>query len=222
MMHVEIWSDVVCPWCYIGKRNFERALAEFEERDEVHVTWRSFELNPDLPAEADLGSMMAARSGGTREGAFERLREMEQRMAGVGIESHLHRARLGNTRDAHRLLHLAERHGIQAELKERLLKAFFTDGEPIGLADALQRVALDAGLPADEVADVLSSDRFGEEVEQDVQLARAIGIRGVPFFAVDRSYGASGAQPPEALLALLQKAKAETAAVAPSPDAGDG
>ena len=212
-MHLEIWSDLVCPWCYIGKRNAEAALAEFEDRDDVHVTWRSFQLNPDMAAEADLGSLLAERSGTTRERAFDRLREMEQRMAAVGIDAHLDQVRVGNTRDAHRLLHLGEEHGLQGEVKERLLKAYFTDGEPIGATATLQHAAVEAGLPADEVADVLAGDRFAEEVARDQQLARAIGIGGVPFFAVDRAYGASGAQPPEALLQLLRKARDEAQGV---------
>jgi predicted DsbA family dithiol-disulfide isomerase len=212
MMHVEIWSDVVCPWCYIGKRHFDAALAEFEDRDDVHVTYRSFQLNPEAPAEdeGDVADHISARFGQSREEALALLESMTERMAGAGIETHFDKARLGNTRDAHRLLHLAERHGIQVAVNERFLKAYFTDGEAIGSKEALQRVAVDAGLPADEVADVLAGDRFANEVDEDQRVARGIGIGGVPFFVVDRTYGASGAQPPEELLGLLRRAKAES------------
>jgi len=213
MMHVEIWSDVVCPWCYIGKRHFEAALAGFEARDDVQVTYRSFQLDPDAPreSEGDLADRMGARLGGSREEALARLDSMTERMRGAGIESHFDQARVGNTRDAHRLLHLAAQHGAQSAVKERFLKAYFTEGEAIGRAETLQRIAVEAGLPADEVADVLSGDRFAIEVEDDQQVARSLGINGVPFFVVDRAYGASGAQPPEALLELLRQAKAESA-----------
>jgi predicted DsbA family dithiol-disulfide isomerase len=209
-MQVEIWSDVVCPWCYIGKRNFEAALAQFEDRDDVRVTYRSFELNPDSPSEydGDLADYISARFGRSREDALVQLESMTERMVGAGIDSHFDKARGGNTRDAHRLLHLANHHGIQEKVKECLMKAYFTEGEPIGSTEALQRVAVDAGLPADEVADLLAGDRFASEVDADIRLAQGFGIGGVPFFVVDRAYGASGAQPPEALLELLRRAKA--------------
>jgi len=213
MMHVEIWSDVVCPWCYIGKRNFEVALAAFEDRDDVQVTYRSFQLDPGAPreSEGDLADHMSARVGRPREESLARLEEMTERMRGAGIESRFDRARVGNTRDAHRLLHLAAQHGIQDAVQERFLKAYFSEGEAIGNTETLQRLAAEAGLPAAEAADVLAGDRFATEVEDDQQVARGFGIGGVPFFVVDRAYGASGAQPPEALLELLRQARAESA-----------
>ena len=213
-MHVEIWSDIACPWCYIGKRRFEAALAQFEHRDEVRVTWRSFELDPEAPRviEGDRAELLAAKYGTT----VERAREMQQHVAevaaGDGLEFHPDRARGGNTFDGHRLLHLAAEHGRQDALAERLMRAQQTDGEAIGDLETLQRLAVEAGLPADEVADLLQGDRYAGAVRDDERTAMAFGIRGVPCFVADRTLGASGAQPPEALLDFLREAWQRTAA----------
>jgi len=212
-VHVEIWSDIACPWCYIGKRRFETALAQYEHRDEVTVTWRSFELDPAAPAERE-GSHhahLAAKYGTSLEQAKAMHRNMTETAAAEGLAYDFDRVRGGNTFDAHRLIHLGAAHGIQDAVKERLLRGYFTEGEPIGYHDALRRLAVDAGLPDDEVADVLASDRFAAEVREDERTARALGITAVPFFVVDRAYGAAGAQPPEQLLELLRHARPEPA-----------
>jgi predicted DsbA family dithiol-disulfide isomerase len=207
-MEVEIWSDIACPWCYVGKRRFEAALAAFDNRDEVNVTWRSFELDPGAPREREVdgATHLAQKYGTTRERALEMQRTMTEAAAGDGLEFRFDIARAGNTFDAHRLVHLASAHGAQDAMKERLMRAYLTEGEPIGDPRALERLAIDAGLPADEVREVLATERFAEEVRDDERTAHSLGINAVPFFVVDRALGASGAHPPEALLQLLERA----------------
>jgi predicted DsbA family dithiol-disulfide isomerase len=211
-MKVEIWSDVVCPWCAIGKRRFEKALAQFAHRHEVEVTWRSFELDPGAPREreGDLREHLATKYGVSQEQADGMHRHMTETAAADGWEFHFERARSGNTLDAHRLIHLAGERGIQDAVKERLLTAYLTDGERIGDPETLVRLGAEAGLDADEARAVLDSDRFADEVRADERQAQAFGITGVPFFVIDRTYGVSGAQPAEALLEVLDKAWAET------------
>ena len=206
-MHVEIWSDIACPWCYIGKRRFEAALAGFGHRDEVTVTWRSFELDPEAPSErtGDRAERLAEKYGMTVEQAREAERSLTQTAAGDGLEFHFEIARGGNTFDGHRLVHLAAEHGLQDAMKERLLRAYFTDGELIGDHATLQRLAVEVGLPADEVAAMLAGERFAGDVREGERTAGAFGISAVPTFVVDRAIGASGAQPPDALLELLRQ-----------------
>lgn len=206
-MQVEIWSDIACPWCYIGKRRFEAALAEFEHRDEVLVSWRSFELDPTAPTErgGDRTAALAQKYGIT----IEHAREIEQHLVDTALDEglvfHLDAARSGNTFDAHRIVHLAGQHGQQDQMKERLLRAYFTEGEPIGAHDTLARLAAEVGLPADEVRELLAGDRYADEVRSDERTAGQLGITAVPTFVIDRAIGVSGAQPPDALLELLRR-----------------
>ena len=210
-MKVEIWSDVVCPWCYIGKRRFERALAGFAHRDQVEVAWRAFELDSSAPAERHGGyaENLAAKYGVSVARAQEMIDTMTATAAQDGLDVRFDTARPGNTFDAHRLLHLAADRGVQDAVKERLLRATFSEGEPIGDADTLVRLVAEAGLDADEARAVLASDRYAAEVRGDQAQARAYGISGVPFFVVDGRYGVSGAQPAEALAQVLAQAWAE-------------
>jgi predicted DsbA family dithiol-disulfide isomerase len=206
-VHVEIWSDIACPWCYIGKRRFEAALADFEHRDEVRVTWRSFELDPAAPGErpGDRAVHLAEKYGSSVEQAQGMQQHMTEVAAGEGLDFHFDIARDGNTFDAHRVLHLAEAHGAQDALKERLMRGYLTDGELMSDHAALERLAVEAGLPADEVRAVLATDRYAAEVREDERAAGSLGISAVPFFVVDRAFGASGAQPPEVLGDLLRR-----------------
>jgi len=212
-MHVEIWSDIVCPWCYVGKRRFEAALEQFAHRAEVTVTWRSFELDPGAPRERDVdgATHLAEKYGTSRVQAEHMQAHMTEVAAGEGLDFRFDRARAGNTFDAHRLLHLAEAHGRQDALKERFMRGYLTEGEPIGDPEALQRLAVDAGLPEDEVREVLATDQYADAVRDDERTASGLGISAVPFFVVDRSIGASGAQPAELLLDLLRRARPEPA-----------
>jgi predicted DsbA family dithiol-disulfide isomerase len=225
-MQVEIWSDVVCPWCAIGKRRFEAALARFPHRDEVQVRWRSFELDPTAPREraGDLADHLAAKYGLSREKAEAFERQMSEQAAGEGWEFRLDRARNGNSFDAHRLIHLAAERDVQDAVKERLLRAYLTDGERIGDAETLVRLGAEAGLDEAEARAVLGSDRYADAVRADERQAQAYGISGVPFFVIDRTYGVSGAQPAEALLQALEQAWAEAhpLTVLTPAAAGDG
>ena len=210
-MHVEIWSDIACPWCYVGKRRFEAALAEYEHRDEVTVTWRSFELDPGAPAERphDNATHLAQKYGVSREQAVAMNERMTGTAAGEGLEFNLDVARGGNTFDGHRLVHLAAAHGAQDAMEERLMRAYLTEGELISDRATLERLALEVGLPEDEVRDVLTTDRYTAEVREDERTAAQLGIHAVPFFVVDRAVGASGAHPPAQLLELLRQARAQ-------------
>jgi predicted DsbA family dithiol-disulfide isomerase len=209
-VQVEIWSDVVCPWCYIGKRRFEEALRRFDGRDDVEVVWRSFELDPGAPAVGiDVTEHLAAKYGVSGDEALAMQERVTTAAAGEGLEYHLDRAQRGNSFDAHRLLHLAREHGLQSELKERLLRAYFTEGRAIGDPTALRGLAIEVGLPAAEVDGVLGSDRFADAVREDEDTAQELGCRGVPFFVVDRRFAAAGAQDPAILLEVLEKAAAE-------------
>jgi predicted DsbA family dithiol-disulfide isomerase len=213
---VEIWSDVVCPWCYVGKRRFEAALEQFEHRDEVTVVWRSFELDPNAPLapEGTAAERLAAKYGMTVERAAEMHAQMTELAAGEGLEYHLDIARGGNTFAAHRLIHEAAAHGHQAAAQERLMRAYFTDGEPISDLETLARLIAEVGVDHEDATAAAFSDRHGDAVRQDELLAQRLGIQGVPFFVLDRRYGVSGAQPPEVLLSALQRAWGERAAAA--------
>jgi len=204
---VEIWSDIACPWCYIGKRRFESALAGFEHREDVRVTWRSFELDPSAPAEreGDRATRLAEKYGITVERAKEMERTVTDAAAGEGLDFRFDIQRSGATFDGHRVVHLAAEHGLQDAMKERLLRAYFTEGELMSDRETLVRLAVEVGLDEDGVRQMLASDRFAAEVRGDERLAGQFGISAVPTFVVDRAIGASGAHPPEALIQLLRQ-----------------
>jgi predicted DsbA family dithiol-disulfide isomerase len=206
-MEVEIWSDIACPWCYIGKRRFEAALAGFEHRDDVRVTWRSFELDPSAPREreGDRATRLAEKYGITVERAKEMERTVTDAAAGEGLDFHLDIQRSGTTFDGHRVVHLAAEHGLGDAMKERLLGAYFTEGQLMSDHDTLVRLAVEVGLDEDEVRQMLASDRFTDAVRDDERTAGRFGISAVPTFVVDRAIGASGAHPPEALNELLRQ-----------------
>ncbi len=221
-MHVEIWSDIACPWCYVGKRRFEAALGGFAHRDEVEVTWRSFELDPSAPRERehDGATHLAEKYGASREQALAMQRSMTEAAAGDGLDFRFDLARSGNTFDAHRLLHLAHEHGVQDALEERLMRAYLTEGQVIGDPTVLQGLGEEVGLDAATVADVLAGDRYADEVRADERTASALGIRAVPFFVVDRAVGASGAQASEVLLDMLRRARPVVPVVATGDSCG--
>jgi predicted DsbA family dithiol-disulfide isomerase len=206
-MKIEIWSDVVCPWCYIGKRRFETALARFEHAGEVEVEWKSFELDPNAPVRrGSTAEHLARKYGMTLEQVARSHERMTALAAAEGLEYHLDETQGGNTFDAHRLLQLAKARGLGGELKERLLRAYFTEREPIGEREVLVRLGGQLGL--EDAAEVLASDAYADAVRRDEHEARLLGISAVPFFVVDRYYGIEGAQPPEAILDTLTRAVA--------------
>jgi predicted DsbA family dithiol-disulfide isomerase len=215
-VHVEIWSDIACPWCYVGKRRFQAALASYEHRDEVQVTWRSFELDPHAPSERehDGATHLSQKYGTTRDEALAMHARMAQTAARDGLEFRFDLARGGNTFDAHRVLHLAHAHGLQDAMKERIMRAYLTEGELISDHAVLTRLALEVGLPEDEIRDTLATDRFAADVRDDERSAQQLGINAVPFFVVDRAMGASGAHPPEQLVELLRQARAANPPIA--------
>jgi predicted DsbA family dithiol-disulfide isomerase len=212
-MKVEIWSDVVCPWCYIGKRRLESALEQFAHRDEVEMEFRSFELNPNAPLhdEADLEVGLARKCGLT----IEQARALNDRVVATaaveGLEYRLDIAKRANTFNAHRLLQLAAREGRQGAAQERLMAAYFTEGRSISEVESLVGLAKDAGLDPQQARAVLESDEFSDEVRADEREAAELGITGVPFFVINRRYAVSGAQPSELLLTALDRAWGEPA-----------
>ena len=225
-MQVEIWSDVVCPWCYIGKRRFEVALARFEHGDDIEVVWRSFELDPHAPRRRDgaYADRLAAKyrmSVPEAQATIDRIVETGRQN---GVVMDFDRATPGNTFDAHRLLHLALQRGgpaAQGALKERLFTAAFSEGAAIGETDVLAHLAAEAGLDPDAVSAVLTGDAFAADVRADEQRAAALGINAVPFFVVAGAYGLAGAQPPDVMLQVLQEAWAETEPQLAPPETGD-
>ncbi len=194
---MEIWSDLACPWCAIGKRRFETALDAFPHREQVTVRWRSFELDPNAPPVRDgsLTDNLAAKYGVSREQAQAMQRNVTETAAADGLEFRFDIARGGNTFDAHRLLHLAADHGVQPEVQDRLFRAYFREGEPIGDPDALARVLADTTLDNAEVRAILDGDTYADAVRADQALAGRLGISAVPFFVLDDRYAVSGAQP---------------------------
>ncbi len=209
-LQVEVWSDIACPWCYVGKRRFEAALARFAHAASVDVVWRAFELDPSAPRVRDRSVSYAERLGKKYGKSPQEAQLMLQRMTEVaaadGLEFHFERAQSGNTFDAHRVLHLAHERGVQGAVKERFLRAYMTEGEPIGEPETLARLGGEAGLDAEEVRAVLAGDTYAREVRSDEEQARSAGINGVPFFVFARRYAVSGAQTPEVLLEALTQA----------------
>lgn len=223
-MKVEIWSDVVCPWCYVGKRRFERALAKFDAREQVEVVWRSFELDASAsPSPATAGGYaerLARKYGRSLEAAQQMIDTMTATAAAEGLDFRFDRMRPGSTFDAHRLLHLALERGVQDDVKEALDRATFTAGLAVSDHDQLVAVVSNAGLDADEARTVLATDRYADAVRADEAQAQAFGISGVPFFVVDGRYGVSGAQPPEMLREVLETAWRERQPVGLVPVGG--
>lgn len=209
-MQVEVWSDVVCPWCYIGKRRFEAALREFPHP--VEVAWRSYELDPNAPRVRPDDVSQAERLAKKYMTSLPQAQQMIDRVVEVGrgeaLELRLNHAKTGNTFDAHRLLHLARERGIQGAVKERFFRGYMTEGEAIGEPETLARLATDAGLDEQDARSVLGSNAFAAEVRADETRARELGISGVPFFVIGR-FAVSGAQPAGHLLGALQRAQAE-------------
>jgi predicted DsbA family dithiol-disulfide isomerase len=196
-MQIDIWSDVVCPWCYLGKRRFEKALAAFEGRDDVRVAYRSFQLDPTR-AKGETSSrhaMLRSKYRLTEEQVRAMDQKMEQIAAAAGLEYHLNDAGLtGNTLDAHQLVHLAAGHGRADEMLERLYKAYFTEQLSIFDVEALLALAADKGLDTMEVREALESGLYVDAVRRDLNEARSLGVTGVPFFMIDGRYRISGAQ----------------------------
>ena len=207
-MKIEIWSDVVCPWCYIGKRRLEAALQKLE--CDAEVRWRSFELDPDAPRvpELSLVESLAQKYGTTEQRAESMIEQMTDTARKEGLEFDLKNALPGNTLDAHRLLHFARERDVQGAMKERLLSAYMTECRPIAERSELAALAADVGLEAEEVSAMLESDAYVDEVRADESRAQRQGVRGVPYFLIDGRIEISGAQPVKVLCERLRAAQA--------------
>ncbi len=214
-LRVDVWSDIACPWCYVGKRRLEGAIARLRDPVAIEVVWRAFELDPGAPREQPAGTSYAERLAAKYGSSMLEAQGMIDRMTSVAAEDGLtfrfDRARPGNTFDAHRVLHLARERGVQGAAKERFLRAYLTEGEAIGDPEVLARLGSEAGLDAEEVRRALAGNAFAKDVRADEEEARRLGIRGVPFFVLGGRYAVSGAQPVESLHQALQTALSEVA-----------
>ena len=206
-MKIEIWSDIACPWCYIGKVRFENALQQYEHKDEVEVIWRSYQLQPDAPKENASTTVehLMEKYGRSHEQVLEMMRNVTEVAAGEGIEYHLDRAVASNTLNAHRLTKLGEAKGVGKPVMERLMQAYQSEGANVADADTLVRLGVEAGLEEADVRAMLASDDYLAEFQADQERARAIGVNGVPFFVIDEQHGVSGAQPTDFFLSALQQ-----------------
>ena len=196
-LKVDIWSDIACPWCYIGKRKFERAVEEFTvDGREVEVEYHSFELAPDTPVDFEGSEVdfLVAHKGMPADQVGQMLSQVSSIASSVGLDYDFEAMQHTNTVRAHQVLHLAKSKGLQVELKERLLKAYFEQGRHVGRAEDLADLAAEVGLDRDEVLSALRSEEFLPDVRADIAQARTYGISGVPFFVLDRKFGVSGAQ----------------------------
>lgn len=207
---VQVWSDIACPWCYVGKRRLEAAIARLPHPGAVTVTWRSFELDPGAPRAQpdgiDYAERLARKYRCSRRDAEAMIERMTAVAAGDGLSFRFDRIQPGNTFDAHRVLHHARHRGVQAAVKERLLRGYMAEGERIGDRETLARLSGEAGLDSAEVLRVLETEAYAAEVREDEAEAHRLGIHAVPFFVLDGVYGVSGAQPVEVLHRALQHA----------------
>lgn len=205
---VEIWSDVMCPYCYMGKRKFEGALGQLAQKERIGIEWKSFQLNPTLQYQPGRNSYdyLARIKGQSREWSVMVHDNLTRVAKSLGLDYRFEQTKITNSFDAHRLLQLAKKHGLTDPLEELLFKAYFTDGELISDHATLTRLAVAAGLPEQEVSLALSTNQYAEEVHQDVAEARRLGTNGVPFFVIDRKYAIIGAQESEVFKSTLEKA----------------
>ncbi|MCU7550072.1 DsbA family oxidoreductase [Chitinophagaceae bacterium LB-8] len=210
-MKVEIWSDIMCPFCYIGKRKFEEALEQFAHKDDLQVEWKSFQLNPDLKTQTDknIYEYLAEQKGWTLEYSRNVHAQMTTKAKESGLEYNFDSVIPANSFNAHRLSHLASKYNLQDAAEERLFKAYFTEGKNIDDIHTLVQLGIEIGLKEEEVLSMLQSDLYAQQVYLDMYEAQQIGVKGVPFFVMDRKYAVSGAQPDSVFLGALQKAYQE-------------
>jgi predicted DsbA family dithiol-disulfide isomerase len=207
-LKIQIWSDVMCPFCYIGKRKLEDALSQFENKDTVTIEWKSFQLDTSFvatPGETVVDHL-AEKYRKDTDWAETMIENVTQNAKASGLNFHFEKAILANSFHAHRLLHLAKKHHLSNELEELLFKAYLTDGKDVNNLSTLKELGLEVGLENDAIEQVLHSNAYAKEVKQDQEEAQAIGVTGVPFFVFDNKYAVSGAQQPETFLKTLEKA----------------
>ena len=222
-LRIDIWSDIACPWCYVGKRRLEAALAKFPHAADPEVVWHAFELDPSAPRLADgsIGDLLAKKYRVPRAQADAMMKRTADTATSDGLDLRFDQVKPSNTFDAHRIVHLGLERGVQDAVKERLFRLYFTEGGQVGDPEALVAAATEAGLDATEVRALLASDRLTAEVRKDETMARELGITGVPFFVLGGRLGVSGAQPAEVLLGALDQAWAEASKKPVTVIAGD-
>ena len=210
-MNVEIWSDVMCPFCYIGKRKFEKALEQFPHKNNINIIWKSFQLDPTTVTDPTLNTIdhLAEKKGWSKQQALETTAQVTNIAKQVGLDFNFEKAVVANSFDAHRLSHLAKKYGKQNDLEEKLFLAYFTEGKNTADHSTLLQIGKELGIDEQEITAVLNSDTYANDVEQDIIEAQQVGVRGVPFFVLDRKYAVSGAQESETFLGALTKAYEE-------------
>ena len=206
-LKIQIWSDIMCPYCYIGKRRIEGALAQFEHKDAVEIEWKSFQLDSNFVAseDDDMVEHLATKYQKDKKWAQEMMDSMTENAKNSGLDFHFEKAIMANSFNAHRLLHLAKKHNKSDELEELLFKAYLTDGKNINNLDTLSELGIKAGIEKNEIETVLHSDAYAEAVKQDIEMAQNVGVQGVPFFVFDNKYAVSGAQHIETFVKTLEK-----------------
>jgi predicted DsbA family dithiol-disulfide isomerase len=206
-LKIQIWSDVMCPFCYIGKRKIEEALSQFDNKDSVAIEWKSFQLDPSFVAtpNENIVDHLAEKYRKDTDWAQSMIENMTENAKNSGLEFHFEKAILANSLNAHRLMHLAKEHNLSNELKELLFKAYLTDGKNVNDLNTLESLGLEIGLKKDVIDNVLNSDLYATEVRQDQEIAQSLGVTGVPFFVFDNKYAVSGAQATDVFLKTLEK-----------------
>lgn len=210
-MHVEIWSDIMCPFCYIGKRKFDNALENFKNKEDVEVIWKSFELAPGLKTDTSKSiHQYLQESKGMSANQVEQMVNQAVAMArDTGLNYDFNNVVVASSRRGHQIIHLAAQYGLQHEMKERLLKAYFIEGENVDDKTTLTRLGLEVGLPELAIEDELESNNFDKHIDEDIAEASKLGVSGVPFFVFDRKYAISGAQPEAQFLTVLERSYSE-------------
>lgn len=208
---IEIWSDVVCPFCYLGKRKFEEALKQFPDNKYIQVEWKSFQLNPGVKTDTTMSiyTYLSQTKGMSEEVAKQMTEQIAQKGKEVQINYDFDKTKVINTYNAHSLLHFAKEHGVQNEAKERLLKAYFSEGKNVDDLETLLQIGSELGLDREKLSNALTNKEFDKEVNADMELSQRFGISGVPFFVFDRKYAVSGAQETAVFLETLKKSYAE-------------
>ena len=214
-MQVEIWSDIMCPFCYIGKRNFEAGMNQFSNAAQIEVIWKSFQLDPTIPQDEEITDnvfqYLADRKGISYEQALSMHKDVVQTAKNAGLEYNFDKAVVANSFKAHRMIQLAKTKNMGDEAEERLFKAYFTEGKNFGKTEVLIQLGIEIGLTEDDVLESQSNDLFAQQVMNDIQEAQQLGVNGVPFFVFDRKYAISGAQPSHSFMQVLEKSYDEFA-----------
>ncbi|HET8864429.1 MAG TPA: DsbA family oxidoreductase [Gracilimonas sp.] len=203
-MKIEIWSDIACPFCYIGKRHLEKALQQLPEID-AEITWKSFELDPNAPvnSELDIYDTLAKKYGRDRRWAEQMNANMVNMASKAGLSFDMESVKPTNTFNAHQLIHLAKEEGKQDEMKEALLSAYFSEGKHVGKLETLSEIAGEVGIEQQKARNILENNSYSNKVVKDVEEAHSLGVQGVPFFYINEKYGLSGAQPVEVFVEVL-------------------